>query len=425
MSAASRAGGSRRTQMREPLLSANGSGYETRPASPGRATLGDPYATRPTSPTRAPQEKLANPVGISRAASPGLGVEMMPITESVVESRQVHWGELRTTWRRQQPKTKQIQCTLALQLLTRERGTPAVRTCHFTIAVSENDDGNCVANAVRREWTKLGKSDDAIRKADLPSGEIKYSRGVHDHKPVLGLSSEELFSTGSLNITAALRPPSVLVSSTSVAHDEDTELFDRAPSEDSYKLTVHVSRGKELKGVSTDGTSNPVVRCELRAPTVETELFAERERGKIVDFLPETFKRPWQDKRESGTRAKACRRRYRKRTAVVKRNNINPVWNEDLSFDIPKSALIRGKDGRERERLEACVLHIECFSKGSWGSLTPIGSTSVRSTAYAFVYSCELLISEVSSALAATAPTLDGYYGLLAIALLVNADPPG
>ena len=102
-----------------------------------------------------------------------------------------------------------------------------------------------------------------------------------------------------------------------------------------------------------------------------------------------------------------------------------PQTTRPLTTTTTDVALIRGKDGRERERREACVLHIECFSKGSWGSLTPIGSTSVRSTAYAFVYSCELLISEVSSALDATAPTLDGYYGLLAIALLVNADPPG
>jgi hypothetical protein len=104
--------------------------------------------------------------------------------------------------------------------------------------------------------------------------------------------------------------------------------------------------------MNKNGTSDPFVQCELCTHDDDGQL-------ELVTFLPAHVRR---------SRSKACRQRYRKQTRIIKRNNINPQWEEDLSFDIPMSAC-------DRETLESCTLKIDCYS-----SMHKLGSPHVKHT---------------------------------------------
>jgi hypothetical protein len=184
---------------------------------------------------------------------------------------------------------------------------------------------------------------------------------------------------------------SSLMTTDMAPNDEGKALFDDSTAgEDMYKLTVRVARGKDLRAMNRNGTSDPFVQCEL-CERVSTR--DEEDTLQIADFLtanlagaqnvaelgPEPEPGPpeeesfGQDGREHKDKSRPERRKIermcRKQTKIIKRNNVNPLWDEDLSFDIPANC------EKNREKLEGCELRVLCYSAAH-----VVGSPKVRRT---------------------------------------------
>eukprot|EP01043_Picozoa_sp_COSAG02_P024788 COSAG02_NODE_1369_length_13028_cov_2.767345_1_plen_516_part_00 len=207
---------------------------------------------------------------------------------------------------------------------------------HIHFNVPEHDKHRVVSLTCGPKLDKDLEDIDDIR--DLGKPPLQPEGGLLRVKATLGLKS------------------GLLMSADMTEHDEGKELVDHDIGDDHYKLTVHVACGKDLRGMSKNGTSDPFVQCELCHDD-------ETESGDypVVDFLS----------RAGGKKVPSKKRRqalFRKRTSVRKRNNINPRWDEDLSFDIPGADV-------SPEELNKCVLRIHCFSANS-----TVGKLRKRST---------------------------------------------
>ena len=219
-----------------------------------------------------------------------------------------------------------------------------------------------------RSAADLRKAVDAEIKVNLPENEkyrvvsLKYAPdsntadpGDDDLHDMAELEDDDIAGLAGPALRIEVRiglQSRLLMSSDMLEHDEGKELFERNVGDDNYKLTVHVARGKDLRGMSRNGTSDPFVQCEL-CREVEGEGDEVADGYELVDFLPASTK-----KRSTRRTRKATQARYRKQTSVIKRNNVNPEWEEDLSFDIPAAAC-------SREQLAESVLRIKCFSADS------------------------------------------------------------
>eukprot|EP01049_Picozoa_sp_SAG25_P003738 SAG25_NODE_220_length_11624_cov_41.246508_7_plen_406_part_00 len=120
---------------------------------------------------------------------------------------------------------------------------------------------------------------------------------------------------------------------TDMAEDEELQKFGLAVDEsyDMYRLTVQVARGKEIIAVDRSGTSDPFIQVQVLGKDGEVASFAQGARRVLGPGG--ILLRPTMSRRKK----KQTQQRYIKRTRVLKKNNSNPSWDEQLQFDIPCS----------------------------------------------------------------------------------------
>ena len=132
-----------------------------------------------------------------------------------------------------------------------------------------------------------------------------------------------------------------------------------------YKLTVHVKGGKDLAALDRSGTSDPFIQCTIvdqdgamincgvdsETATAATGGGDGGGDGGEGALLSGTASSGIGWKMGSKMKRRKLRKQYMKQTSVKKKNNSNPHWDEDLSYDIPCTP----------EELETYQIKVEAF----------------------------------------------------------------